>query len=83
MQRNTASPALQSTEFQIPPDLVVKLKALILLRLFYHHSETLRWFKRPVETGHDGVNGFHHPRSIGPPLNPMECALNHLQGEAR
>ena len=63
-------------KIQIPPDLVVKTKALILLRLFRNYSDELPLFKRRVETGNHGVNGFHHPRPMSPPLNPMECGQN-------
>ena len=36
---------------QIPPDLVVKHKLLILLRLSYNYSDDSTWFKRWGETG--------------------------------
>jgi len=58
---------------QIPPDLVVKLKPLILLRLFCDYSDCPTLFKRHEETGNHGVSCLHHLRPIGPPLNPMEC----------
>jgi len=41
-----AVPQARSRKEQIPPDLVVKLKSLILLKLFYDHSDAQMWFKR-------------------------------------
>ena len=32
-------------------------------------------FKHHGETGNHDVSCFHHPRAIGPPLNPMECGF--------
>jgi hypothetical protein len=60
---------------QIPPDLVAKLKPLILLGLFYNYSDDPTWFKRRIESGNHGVSCLHHRRPIGPPLNPMECGF--------
>jgi hypothetical protein len=30
-------------------------------------------FKPHGNTGSHGVSGFHHPTSLSPPRNPMEC----------
>jgi hypothetical protein len=38
-----AVPQARSRKEQIPPDLVVKLKSLILLKLFYDHSDAQMW----------------------------------------
>src|SRR5262249_47946297 len=71
----TASKEL-TDEFQIPSDLVVKLRPLILLKLFHTYPDTQTLFKRYGETGNHRVSCFHHLRLIGPPLNSMECEIS-------
>src|SRR5207253_2919402 len=43
-------------------------------RLLYHESGDHTSSTRCVDTGKHGVSCSPHPRPIGLPLNPMECA---------
>src|SRR6266702_146267 len=69
-------PQGRSKVFQIPPDVVVKLNLLILLRLFDHRSEEKTSSKRYVKTGNDGLSGSPHLRLIGLPRKPIACGLS-------
>jgi hypothetical protein len=60
---------------QIPPDVVIKPKALILFRLFYKSLDDQTQCKRHGAIGYHGVSCFHHMRLIGPPRNPMESSM--------
>jgi hypothetical protein len=63
----------ESEKRQSPPDVVVKLKPLLLPRLCYNYADDSTLFKHQGDTGYHGVSCLHHLRRIGPPRNPMEC----------
>jgi hypothetical protein len=58
--------------FQIPPDLVVNLKSLILFVLFYHSSGGKHRQQHRVDQGNRALSCSHYLRVIGLPLNSME-----------
>jgi len=60
-----------------------KLKPLILLRFFYTYADDSTLFQRHGATGNHGVSCLHYLRRIGPPLNPIECGLDHGVGPLR
>jgi hypothetical protein len=66
----------------IPPDLVVKYKALIMLKLISSRSGDGPSSKQHVDTGYGGVSCSHHRRPIGLPLNPMECGEVYQIGQS-
>ena len=62
---------------QIPSDLVVKAKLLILLRLLFPRSGERASSKHHVKTGNRGASCSHHWWPIGLPRNPGECGFLH------
>jgi hypothetical protein len=69
--------------FLIPSDLVVEYQAIDSIDVIYGCSGTQTSFKRHAETGNQGLNCFYSLKSIGLPLNPMECGFSHPEFQDR
>src|SRR5712691_8123354 len=62
-------------KYQIPPDLVVKYQPLDIAEVILSLIRRQTSSKRCGETGNHGLSCSPHLRTIGLPLNPMECGL--------
>src|SRR5262245_420798 len=66
----------RTCKVQIPPDLVVNHKQLVLLTLLYTLSSVQTVFTWHVASGNQGVSCSRQLKSSGLPLNQMECGTD-------